>query len=127
MSFLDKFFKPKAEQTTRATFLNPNSTLGELDLFLIGEGRHEELWKALGAHIKRDKDGELIGTAFSVWAPNARSVSLITDLNYWDKNSNPMIPNGSTGIWEVFVPGCGENVRYKFARSEEHTSELQSH
>ena len=116
MSIFNKIFKRDLnEGTKQASFLNPNSTLGEIDLYLIGEGRHEELWKALGAHIKRDKSGELIGTTFSVWAPNAKAVSLITDLNYWDKATNPMIPNGSSGIWEVFIPGCGENVRYKFA------------
>ena len=116
MSLFQKIFhKEPKNQETRASYLNPNSTLGELDLYLIGEGRHEELWKALGAHIKRDKDGELIGTAFSVWAPNAQAVSLISELNYWDKATNPMIPNGSSGIWEVFIPGCPVNTCYKFA------------
>ena len=67
-----------------ATFLNPNSTLGELDFYLIAEGRHEKLWEVLGAHVRRDENGELLGTAFSVWAPNARAVSLISDLNYYN-------------------------------------------
>ena len=89
--------------------------LGELDLYLIGEGRHERLWKVLGAHTKRDADGELLGTAFSVWAPNARAVSLICDHNYWDKRTDPMIPLGGNGIWEIFIPGVGAGTRYKFA------------
>ena len=59
------------------SFLNPNSSIGEVDLHLFNEGRHEKLWQALGAHVKRDKNGNLIGTAFSVWAPNASAVSLI--------------------------------------------------
>ena len=68
MSFLDKLFKRTSTPPISHSFLNPNSTLGELDLYLIGEGRHEEIWKALGAHVKRESSGELIGTAFSVWA-----------------------------------------------------------
>lgn len=97
------------------SFLNPNSTLGELDFHLISEGRHEKLWQVLGAHIRRDSTSELLGTAFSVWAPNARAVSLISDINYWDRNTHPMIGLGSTGIWEIFIPDVGLGVKYKFA------------
>lgn len=97
------------------TFLNPNSTLGELDFYLLAEGRHEKLWEVLGAHVRRDTDGELIGTAFSVWAPNAKAVSLICDSNFWDKNSNPMIRLGASGIWEIFLPDVGAGTKYKFA------------
>ncbi len=68
-----------------ASFLNPNSSIGEMDLHLFNEGRHEKLWEALGSQVIRDKSGNLIGTAFSVWAPNASAVSLIHDNNYWDK------------------------------------------
>ena len=114
MDFLSKIFKKPAEPPA-ASFLNPHSTLGELDLYLIAEGRHEQLWKALGAHIKRDDTGEIIGTAFSVWAPNARAVSLICDQNYWDRNTHKMIRLGSSGIWEVFIPDIGIGTRYKFA------------
>ncbi len=74
MSFLSKIFKSRKslEETKPAvSFLNPFSTLGELDFYLINEGRHEKLWEALGAHVLRDNDGNLEGTAFSVWAPNA--------------------------------------------------------
>ncbi len=74
-----------------ATFLNPHSSIGELDLHLFNEGRHEKLWGALGAQVKRDEKGNLIGTAFSVWAPNASAVSLIHDNNFWDKLTNPMV------------------------------------
>lgn len=66
--------KPKF-QSPPAGYLNPHSTLGELDLYLITEGRHEKLWSALGAHVRRDNEKNLIGTAFSVWAPTpVRSV-----------------------------------------------------
>src|SRR3954452_13002475 len=63
-------------------------TLGELDLHLIGEGRHETLWKALGAHVREHQGA--VGTSFSVWAPNARSVRLVGDFNGWDGRLNPM-------------------------------------
>jgi 1,4-alpha-glucan branching enzyme len=120
MSFLSRIFKkPQAEPADQyiapVTFLNPNSTLGELDFYLISEGRHEKLWEVLGAHVRRDESGQLIGTAFSVWAPNAHAVSLISDLNYWDKNTNPMIRLGSSGIWEIFITDIGPGVKYKFA------------
>ena len=87
-------------------------TLGELDLYLAGEGRHEDLYARLGAH-PREIDG-VAGTAFSVWAPSARSVSVVGDLNWWDGRLHPMRTLGSAGIWELFVPGVGEGARYKF-------------
>jgi len=89
--------------------------IGELDLYLIGEGRHEELWKALGSQVRRDSDGNLLGTNFAVWAPNARAVALMGSFNYWDKNSNPMVSLGSSGIWEVFMPGVGVDTPYKYS------------
>ncbi len=98
-----------------ASFLNSHSTLGELDLHLISQGRHEQLWNALGAHVCREADGTLIGTTFSVWAPNARAVSLIGDNNYWNRNEHPMIRIGSYGIWEIFIPNIGPGNKYKFA------------
>ena len=116
MSFFSKFLgKKQVEEVAPANFLNPHSTLGELDLHLISEGRHEQLWKALGALVRRDAEGVLIGTAFSVWAPNARAVSLIGDHNFWDKNSNQMVRIGSTGIWEIFIADIGSGTKYKFA------------
>ena len=87
-------------------------TLGEVDLYLAGEGRHEELYLHLGAHV-REIDG-VAGTAFSVWAPSARSVSVVGDFNGWDGRLNPMRTLGSAGIWELFVPGVGDGERYKY-------------
>ena len=98
-----------------ASYLNPHSSLGELDLYLIGEGRHEQLWKALGAQVKRDESGTLLGTSFSVWAPNAHAVSLIGDHNYWDRNTHQMFRIGSSGIWEIFVADISAGTKYKFA------------
>ena len=120
MTFFSRLFKSDKtgeEETflSQGSYLNPYSTLGELDFYLIAEGRHERLWDVLGAHVKREEDGTLIGTAFSVWAPNAQAVSLVGDHNYWDRNTHPMVRAGSTGIWEVFVPDVGPNTCYKFA------------
>ena len=116
MGIFSKFLGKGGEQEiTPATFLNPHSSLGELDLYLIAEGRHEQLWKALGAQVKRDESGALLGTAFSVWAPNAHAVSLIGDHNYWDRNTHQMHRLGSSGIWEIFVADIGAGTKYKFA------------
>ncbi|MFJ1806065.1 MULTISPECIES: 1,4-alpha-glucan branching enzyme [unclassified Streptomyces] len=87
-------------------------TLGDLDLHLIGEGRHEQLWTVLGAHPRTHQG--VPGTAFSVWAPNARGVRLAGTFNFWDATGYPMRSLGSSGIWELFVPGVGEGELYKF-------------
>ncbi|MGV9233838.1 1,4-alpha-glucan branching enzyme [Streptomyces nigra] len=86
--------------------------LGDLDLHLIGEGRHEELWKALGAQPMTHQG--VTGTRFTVWAPNARGVSLAGTFNYWDGTGYPLRSLGGTGVWELFVPGIGEGELYKF-------------
>ncbi|HEX9356194.1 MAG TPA: 1,4-alpha-glucan branching enzyme, partial [Streptosporangiaceae bacterium] len=87
-------------------------SLGEMDLHLIGEGRHENLWHVLGAHVKHY--GDVTGTAFAVWAPNARGVRVIGDFNHWDGRGHPMRSLGGAGIWELFVPDVGEGTRYKY-------------
>ena len=116
MGIFSRFLgKDKSSEIAPASFLNPHSSLGELDLYLIGEGRHEQLWKALGAQVKRDETGALLGTAFSVWAPNAQAVSLIGDHNYWDRNTHQMYRNGTSGIWEIFVADVSAGTKYKFA------------
>ncbi|MER5395494.1 1,4-alpha-glucan branching enzyme [Streptomyces sp. NPDC002599] len=86
--------------------------LGELDLYLIGEGRHEELWRALGAEPMEHQG--VAGTRFTVWAPNARGVRLAGGFNFWDGTGHPMRSLGSSGVWELFVPGIGEGELYKF-------------
>ena len=116
MGVFSKFFKGQGQENHQpASFLNPHSSLGELDLYLIAEGRHEQLWKALGAQVKRDETGVLLGTAFSVWAPNAQAVSLIGDHNYWDRNAHQMHRLGTSGIWEIFVADISAGTKYKFA------------
>nr|WP_308288023.1 1,4-alpha-glucan branching enzyme [Streptomyces corallincola] len=87
-------------------------TLGDLDLHLIGEGRHERLWEALGARVTEHQG--VTGTRFAVWAPNARGVRVAGGFNFWDAGGHPMRSLGSSGIWELFVPGVGEGELYKF-------------
>jgi 1,4-alpha-glucan branching enzyme len=95
-------------------------TLGEIDLHLIGEGRHEQLWRVLGARVRRfdsppDSPFDApSGTSFAVWAPNARGVRIVGDFNYWNGTSHPMRTMGASGVWELFIPGVGEGSRYKY-------------
>ena len=91
-------------------------TLGEVDLHLIGEGRHERLWDVLGAHVRRydGPHGPVTGTSFAVWAPNARAVSVVGDFNHWEPAPCPMRSLGSSGVWELFVPDVGEGTLYKY-------------
>ncbi|WP_329437628.1 MULTISPECIES: 1,4-alpha-glucan branching enzyme [unclassified Streptomyces] len=86
--------------------------LGEFDLHLIGEGRHEELWTALGAQPMTHEG--VAGTRFTVWAPNARGVRVCGDFCAWDGTAFPMRSLGSSGVWELFLPGIGEGTLYKF-------------
>jgi len=81
---------------------------GELDLHLIGEGRHERLWEQLGAHPLDDEEG----VRFSVWAPNARHVSVVGDWNHWSEDADELEPQGSSGVWSglAAMAACSENV-----------------
>jgi 1,4-alpha-glucan branching enzyme len=87
-------------------------TLGDVDLQLLQEGQLEQLYEKLGAHVR--EIGGVAGTAFAVWAPNARSVSVVGDFNSWDGRLHPMRSLGSSGIWELFIPGIEEGAKYKF-------------
>ncbi|ARG59765.1 1,4-alpha-glucan branching protein GlgB [Mycobacterium kansasii] len=91
-------------------------TLGEVDLHLFAEGRHERLWEVLGAHPRSftTADGDVEGVSFAVWAPNAKGVSLIGDFNGWTGNDAPMRVLGSSGVWELFWPGFPADGLYKF-------------
>jgi 1,4-alpha-glucan branching enzyme len=90
-------------------------TLGEVDLHLIGEGRHERLWDVLGAHVRHydSPTGGVTGTSFAVWAPNARGIRVMGDFSFWDGRAFPMRSLGATGVWELFVPGVGAGTAYK--------------
>jgi 1,4-alpha-glucan branching enzyme len=88
------------------------STLSDYDRHLLAEGTHYGASDKLGAHLAV-LDG-VAGTVFAVWAPNARRVSVVGDFNAWDGRRHPMRRHPSNGIWEMFVPGVGEGVRYKY-------------
>ncbi|MEQ7124972.1 1,4-alpha-glucan branching protein GlgB [Actinopolymorpha sp. B11F2] len=91
-------------------------TLGEMDLHLIGEGRHEQLWTVLGAHVRTydTPAGPVTGTSFAVWAPNARGVRVVGDFNFWEGRGHPMRSLGSSGVWELFIPDVGDGTLYRY-------------
>jgi len=86
-------------------------TVSELDLYLFGEGRHEQLWKMLGSHV-REHEG-VRGTSFAVWAPHAHAVRVTGDLNGWDGSRHAMRKLDGNGVWELFVPGVDAGA-YKY-------------
>ena len=87
-------------------------TLGALDLHLLAEGRHEGLWRHLGAQVRVHQATS--GTSFAVWAPGAQAVRVVGDFNGWDGRMHPMRALGSSGVWEIFLPGVGSGAHYKF-------------
>ncbi|MEE3342433.1 MAG: alpha-amylase family glycosyl hydrolase, partial [Bifidobacterium merycicum] len=99
-------------------------TVGEMDMYLFGEGRHERLWDALGAHVREYEDpmggvdgtpGEKVtGVSFAVWAPNAHAVRVIGSFNGWNGRCHAMRALGSSGVWELFVPGAKAGDVYKY-------------
>ena len=108
---------PDAEPVILADGYHFLPTLGSLDLHLIGEGRHERLWEVLGANPRTYETslGEVSGTSFAVWAPNAQGVAVVGEFCGWNSNQYPMRSLGSTGVWELFIPGLGEGTEYKYA------------
>ncbi len=105
--------------TTRHTVDDPYRwmpTLGPMDEHLIREGRHERLWEVLGAHVRRydTPRGTVEGVSFAVWAPAARGVKVTGDFDYWQARAYPMRSLGSSGVWEIFVPGVQVGSRYRY-------------
>src|SRR5690349_853544 len=84
--------------TVEVTTARPESLLADWDLHLFNEGTHHKLWEKLGNHAVPG------GVMFGVWAPNAKSVSVIGDFNDWNRDANPLRARGASGIWEGFVP-----------------------
>ena len=106
---------------TEVSFDDPyrfGPVLSDLDQYLIGEGTHRQLWKALGAHVTTHED--VAGTHFAVWAPNAARVSVVGDFNMWDGRRHPMRRVGDTGVWEIFLPAIGEGALYKYEIAPQH-------
>ncbi|TCJ20769.1 1,4-alpha-glucan branching protein GlgB [Rubrobacter taiwanensis] len=87
-------------------------TLGELDVYLLGEGSHLRLYEKLGAHLT--EIGGVRGVRFAVWAPNARRVSVVGDFNAWDGRRHAMRLHPGVGVWEIFIPGVEEGALYKY-------------
>jgi 1,4-alpha-glucan branching enzyme len=87
-------------------------TLGELDLYLWAEQKHERIWDKFGAHVC-ELEG-VRGVAFAVWAPNAAGVSVVGDFNSWDGRLDMMRMLGSSGVWEIFIPDLPTGTNYKF-------------
>ena len=106
--------KTRANGTT-SIITDPYSflpVLSDYDLYLIGEGTHYNQYEKLGAHEMKVQD--TAGVFFAVWAPNALRVSVIGGFNKWDGRRHMMRMRGSTGIWELFIPGIKEGALYKF-------------
>ncbi|WP_427004720.1 1,4-alpha-glucan branching enzyme [Pseudarthrobacter sp. H2] len=97
-------------------------TVGEVDLHLISEGRHERLWDVLGAHVQHYKSalGDVDGVSFAVWAPNAQAIRVKGDFNSWSGKEHSMRSLGSSGVWELFIPGVLAGACYKFEIRSRH-------
>lgn len=104
--------RPDGEKDTYHDPYSFPPMLTEFDLYLLAEGRHLQAYEKLGAHL-RDING-VRGVNFAVWAPNAQRVSVIGDFNEWDGRVHPMTMRGTTGIWELFLPGLDAGTLYKY-------------
>ena len=100
-----------AEQIIEDPYRFP-PVLTEYDLYLFGEGNHFELYRKLGAHLS--VHGGVAGVTLAVWAPSAERVSVVGNFNQWNGRSHPMRPRGSSGLWELFIPGLGSGELYKY-------------
>ena len=123
-----KVFKPEIEAPKEVPKNYPNvmvhSLFTDFDIDLFKGGKHYRLYEKMGAHTF-EKEG-VVGTYFAVWAPSARSVSVIGNFNYWDKNTHPLnVRWDSSGIWEGFVPNVGRGEVYKFCISTQDGRHLE--
>jgi len=109
----DSVARKRATSRTVESTPHFSSTLGDIDLHLFGEGRHERIYEKLGAHCMTHEGKR--GVSFAVWAPNANRVSVVGNFNGWDRAKHPMRPLGSSGVWETFIPGLNAGELYKYA------------
>jgi 1,4-alpha-glucan branching enzyme len=87
-------------------------TIGDLDLHLFSEGRHQHVYRVLGAHCCEHEG--VAGVRFATWAPNAQRISVVGDFNLWHGLRHPMRVRGMSGVWELFIPGLVAGQKYKF-------------
>ena len=97
---------------------NERSVFSEFDLYMFGQGVHEGIYNFLGAH-PRNLNGQS-GVNFAVWAPNAATVRVVGDFNNWDESANPLMPVGSSGIWETFIPNASVGQIYRLRIQDSH-------
>ena len=102
----------QSTETAPSAIRYDTSLLTENDLYLFNEGSHYRIYDKMGAHLSGT--GADVGTTFSVWAPNARAVSVIGSFNQWHPKTHELRPRGSSGIWEGFIPGVGKGALYKY-------------
>ena len=105
-------------ETAAGTVRYDVSLLTDQDLYLFNEGSNYRTHEKMGAHVV--SAGNETGTCFSVWAPNAREVTVIGSFNHWHPKMHPLRPRGSSGIWEGFIPGVGKGTLYKFHIESNH-------
>ena len=103
---------PDTPQPSAETRHNNRLWLGQMDAWLMREGKHLRPWQKLGAHLTRQDD--VAGAAFALWAPNAQRVSVVGDFNQWDGRRNPMVWRADCAVWETFVAGVQAGAMYKF-------------
>jgi 1,4-alpha-glucan branching enzyme len=102
----------QSTETAPSAIRYDTSLLTENDLYLFNEGSHYRIYDKMGAHLSGS--GSDVGTTFSVWAPNAREVTVIGSFNQWHPKTHALRPRGSSGIWEGFIPGVGKGALYKY-------------
>lgn len=102
----------RGEKTKAVQPMKEKVFISEADQYLFGEGTHYHIYQKLGAHPSVEDGKE--GTFFAVWAPNAKCVYVVGDFNDWNTESHLMEKCGPVGIYQLFVPGVGVGVKYKF-------------
>jgi len=108
-------YRLRTENDGRHEFEDPYRfppVLSDFDLYLLAEGTHHNTYEKLGAHMR--EIAGVPGVAFAVWAPNAQRVSVVGNFNHWDGWCHPMRVRGSTGVWELFIPGLRDGEIYKY-------------